>query len=177
VARVHGAGAARVRSAQPALDGPASACWARDDAAHAGAVTAPRCTSRRGRRRRHSGGGGANGGGRAPTTVRLPDGHGGGVDSSPELLVDGEGKKFGSAATFFLTRWGYGGRRRSYDGEEGGEGELDAPRKRNGERKAQATLTVDETCDDGGRPDSDGIQTRRRCGFRHRRWRGRDGVR
>jgi hypothetical protein len=40
-------------------------------------------------------------------------------------------------------RWGYGGRRRSCDGEEGGEGELDAPRMKNGERRARATVTVD----------------------------------
>jgi hypothetical protein len=42
-----------------------------------------------------------------------------------------------------LMRWGYGGRQRSCDGEEGGEGELDAPRMKNGERRARATLTVD----------------------------------
>jgi hypothetical protein len=46
-------------------------------------------------------GGGANGGGRAPTAVRLPAGHGGGEDSSPELLIDSEGKESGSAAVFF----------------------------------------------------------------------------
>jgi hypothetical protein len=38
--------------------------------------------------------------------------------------------------------WGYGGRRWSCDGDEGGEGELDAPRMKNGERRARATLTV-----------------------------------
>jgi hypothetical protein len=78
---------------------------------------------------------------------------------------------------FFPTRWGYGGRRRSCDGEEGGEGELNAPRKRNNERKARATLTVDETRDGGGRPDSDRIRTRRWHGFGQRRRRSRDGVR
>jgi hypothetical protein len=31
---------------------------------------------------------------------RLPVGHGGG-DSSPELLIDGEGEKTGSAVAFF----------------------------------------------------------------------------
>jgi hypothetical protein len=71
---------------------------ARRSAAHVGAVTAPTHASWRGRRRRHSGGDGANGGGRAPTTVRLPAGHGGRNASSPELLVDGEEKKSGSAA-------------------------------------------------------------------------------
>jgi hypothetical protein len=40
-------------------------------------------------------------------------------------------------------RWGYGARRRSCDGEEGGEGELDAPRTKNDERRARETLTVD----------------------------------
>jgi hypothetical protein len=40
-------------------------------------------------------------------------------------------------------RWGYSGRRWSCDGEEGGEGELDAPRTKNNERRARATLTVD----------------------------------
>jgi hypothetical protein len=79
--------------ARPVLAGPASA-----SAAHAGAVTAPARASRRGRRRRHSGGDGANGGGRAPTTVRLPVGHGERHASSPELLVDGEEKKSGSTA-------------------------------------------------------------------------------
>jgi hypothetical protein len=79
--------------ARPALAGPASA-----SAAHAGAVTAPAHASRRSWRRRHSGGDGANGGGRAPTTVRLPTGHGGLHASSPELLVDGEEKKSGSTA-------------------------------------------------------------------------------
>jgi hypothetical protein len=39
-------------------------------------------------------------------------------------------------------RWGYGGRRWSYNDEEGGEGELDAPRMKNGEGRARATLTV-----------------------------------
>jgi hypothetical protein len=34
--------------------------------------------------------------------VRLPAGHGGGEVSSPDLLVDGEGKKSGSAAAFFF---------------------------------------------------------------------------
>jgi hypothetical protein len=33
--------------------------------------------------------------------VRLPAGHGGGGDSSPELLVDGEGEKTGSAVALF----------------------------------------------------------------------------
>jgi hypothetical protein len=33
--------------------------------------------------------------------VRLPAGHGEGGDSSPELLIDGEGKKTGSAVAFF----------------------------------------------------------------------------
>jgi hypothetical protein len=94
-------GAARGRSVRPTLAGPASACAARNGAAHAGAVTAPGHASRRNRRRRHSGGGGANGGGQAPTTVRLPVGHGEGGDSSPELLVDSEGEKTGSAAAFF----------------------------------------------------------------------------
>jgi hypothetical protein len=33
--------------------------------------------------------------------VRLPAGHGGGGDSLPELLIDGEGEKTGSTAAFF----------------------------------------------------------------------------
>jgi hypothetical protein len=40
------------------------------------------------------------------------------------------------------TRWGYSGRRWSCDGEEGGEGEINAPRTKNGEGRARATLTV-----------------------------------
>jgi hypothetical protein len=74
-------------------------------------------------------------------------------------------------------RWDYGGRWRSCDSEEGGEGELDAPRTKNGERRARATLTVDEARDGVGRPDSGGIWTRRRHGFRQRRRLGRDGAR
>jgi hypothetical protein len=62
-------------------------------------------TKWRGRRWHHSGGDNANGGGRAPTTVRLPIGHGGRNASSPELLIDGEEKKSGSA-TAFLRRGG-----------------------------------------------------------------------
>jgi hypothetical protein len=73
----------------------------RRSATHVGAFTAPGCASRRGRRRCHSGRGGANGDGRAPTAVRLPAGHGGGENSSPELHVDGEEKKTGLAAAFF----------------------------------------------------------------------------
>jgi hypothetical protein len=68
-------------------------------------------------------------------------------------------------------RWGYGGRRWSCDGEEGGEGELDAPRTKNGERRARATLTVVvlTTAEAAGqrrswRLDSDG---RLRTGQRH----------
>jgi hypothetical protein len=193
VAHAHGAGSAHAHSAGgprsrrwrgPCAQCAAYACRAglglcgpRRRSAHVGAVTAPRHVSRRGQLQRHSGGGGANGGGRAPTTVRLPVGHGGGEDSSPELLVDGEGKKSGSTVVFFPSRWGYGGRWRSCDGVEGGEGELDAPRKRNDERKARATLTVDETRDGGGRPDIDEIRTWRRRGFGQRRRRGRDGAR
>jgi hypothetical protein len=90
VAHTHGVGSAHVHSA-----------CAAHSAAHTRAVTAVGRASWRGRRRRHSGGGGANGGGRAPTTVRLPARHGEGENSSPELLVDGEGEKTGSAAAFF----------------------------------------------------------------------------
>jgi hypothetical protein len=39
-------------------------------------------------------------------------------------------------------RWGYGGRRWSCDGEEGGEAEIDAPWTKNGEGRARATFTV-----------------------------------
>jgi hypothetical protein len=74
-------------------------------------------------------------------------------------------------------RWGYGGRRRSCDDEEGGEGELDAPRTKNGERRARAMLTVNEARDGVGRTHNGGIQTRWRRGFGQRRRRGRDGAR
>jgi hypothetical protein len=40
-------------------------------------------------------------------------------------------------------RWVYGSRRRSCDGEEGGKGEFNAPRTKNSERRARATLTMD----------------------------------
>jgi hypothetical protein len=46
---------------------------------------------------------------------------------------------------------------------------------KNNERRAQATLTVDEARDGVGRPDNDGIRTRRRCSFGQRRRRGWDG--
>jgi hypothetical protein len=71
-------------------------------------------------------------------------------------------------------RWGYGGRRWSCNGEEGGEGELDAPRTTSGEGRARAMLTVVvlATAEAAGqrwpwRSDSEG---RLRTG----RWRGRD---
>jgi hypothetical protein len=47
------------------------------------------------------------------------------------------------ARRHFSDEVGYGGRQRSCDSEEGGEGDLDAPRTKNGERRARATLTVD----------------------------------
>jgi hypothetical protein len=53
-------------------------------------------------------------------------------------------------------RWGYSGRRWSCDGEEGGGSEIDAAQTKNGERRARATLTVDEARDGVGRPDSGG---------------------
>jgi hypothetical protein len=86
--------------ARPMPTSPARpVCTAR--VAHGHSVGWARCTaSRRDRRRRYSGGGGANGGARAPTVERLPTGHGGGGDSSPKLLVDGRGRKTGSAAAF-----------------------------------------------------------------------------
>jgi hypothetical protein len=73
--------------------------------------------------------------------VRLPAGHGGQNASSPELLVDGEEKKSGSTVVF-LRR---GGATVASGGPamvRRGEGELDASRMKNGERGAQATLTV-----------------------------------
>jgi hypothetical protein len=73
---------------------------ARRSAAYAGAVTAPGRALRRSWRRRHSGGDSANSGNRAPTTLRLPAGHGERNTSSPELLVDSEEKKSGSTAAF-----------------------------------------------------------------------------
>jgi hypothetical protein len=104
-AHMHSAGAQPTATrARPVLAGPASDSAALDGAAHAGAVTAPGRMSRRGRRHRHSGGDGTNGGGRAPTTVRLPDGHGGRNASSSGLLVDGEKKS--SSAVVFLRRGG-----------------------------------------------------------------------
>jgi hypothetical protein len=80
----------------PRLAGPASACAAHDDAARERTPERSPLSRRAswcGRRRCYSGRGGANGGARAPTAERLPAGHGGGGDSSPELLVDGEGEK------------------------------------------------------------------------------------
>jgi hypothetical protein len=99
--------------------------------------------------------------------VRLPAGHGGGGDSSLELLVDGEGKKSDSAAAFFRR----GGATVAGDGPATVrmEGKVSStPRTKNGERRAQTTLTVDEARDRVGRPDSSGIRTRRRRGFEQR---------
>jgi hypothetical protein len=104
--RRHGPRAQRVHGPWPRGRGlrslgrprPARPTTVRRSVAHAGAITAPARASRRGRRRRHSSGDGVNGGGRAPTMVRLPTGHGERHASSPELLVDGEEKKFGSTA-------------------------------------------------------------------------------
>jgi hypothetical protein len=80
----------------PLLAGSASACAARDGAAREHTPERSPLSGRasqRGQWRRYSGGGGANDGARAPTAERLPAGHGSGGDSSPELLVDGEGEK------------------------------------------------------------------------------------
>jgi hypothetical protein len=118
VPHAHGAGSAHTHSvcgprsrpwrdpcAQrwPALAGPASACAAQDGAARRTPEWSPLSghTSRRNRWQCHDDGGGTNGGGRAPTAVRLPAEHGEGENSSPELLVDGEGEKTGLAAAFF----------------------------------------------------------------------------
>jgi hypothetical protein len=89
-------------------------------------------------------------------------------------------------------RWGYGGRWRSCDGEERGGGELNAPRMKNGERRARATLTMDESRNGGERLDSNEIWTRTAMRLRtavavrsgrgkaRRRWRfrtaGRNGA-
>jgi hypothetical protein len=93
--------------------------------------------SRRGRRRCYSGRCGANGGTRAPTAERLPTGHGGGGDSSPELLVDGEGEKNRIDGGVLRRGEGSGGRQRSCDGET--KGELAAARRR--QRRSVARLT------------------------------------
>jgi hypothetical protein len=74
-------------------------------------------------------------------------------------------------------RWGYGGWRWSYDGEEGGGGELDAQRMKNGERRAQATLTGDESRDGGDGRTATGFGHGRRCGFRLRQRHGQDRAR
>jgi hypothetical protein len=74
-------------------------------------------------------------------------------------------------------RWGYGGRRRSCDGEERGGGELDAPRMTNSERRARATLTVDESRDGGDGRTGMRFGHGRECGFGQRWRRGRDGAR
>jgi hypothetical protein len=87
----------------PWLTGPASAYAARDGAARERTPERSPLSghaSRHGRWWCYSGGGRAKGGARVPTAERLPAGHGGGGDSSPELLVDGEGRKTGSAAAF-----------------------------------------------------------------------------
>jgi hypothetical protein len=148
---------------------PAFTAWR--SAVHAGAVTAPRRALWRGRRRCHSGGGGANGGGRAPTAVRLPAGHGRGENSSPELLVDGEGKKTGSAAAFFRR----GGAMVVSDGPVTGrrEGEVSSMlHRRKTARRGSAPLTggvlaTAEAAEQrrSGCSDSDGwLRTRRRRG-------------
>jgi hypothetical protein len=57
---------------------------------------------------------------------------------SSSSTVRGENRLGGS---IFLMRWGYGGLWQSYDGEERGGGELDAPRMKM-VRGGSATLTV-----------------------------------
>jgi hypothetical protein len=60
----------------------------------------------------------------------------------------------------------------------GGRGrELDAPRMKNGERRARVTLTVDESRDSGDSRTSTSFGHGRRRGFGQRRRRGRDGAR
>jgi hypothetical protein len=122
-AHTHTAGLACVHSVRgPRLAGPAWACAARDSAARERTPERSPLSGRaswRGRWQRYRYGGGANDGARAPTTERLSAGHGGGEDSSPEFLVDGEGEKNRLGGGIFRRGEGSGGRRRSYDWEEG----------------------------------------------------------
>jgi hypothetical protein len=135
------------------------------------------CASRRGRRWRYSSGGEAKGGARASTAERLPAGHGGGGDSSPELLVDGEGEKNWISGGVLRRGEGSSGRRRSCDGEEGEGARLNVPQKKKRQEGARAPLTVDEhaTAEAAGQ--------RRWCtwtvmvNFRHGRRRGSDSGR
>jgi hypothetical protein len=56
--------------------------------------------------------------------------------------------------------------------EEGGGGELDSPRTKNGERRARATLTVDESRDGGDGWTATSFGHGWRCGFGQRRLTG-----
>jgi hypothetical protein len=88
----------------------------------------------RGRRWRYSGRGGANGAARGPTAERLPAGHGGGGDSKPELLIDGEGEKNRISCSVLRRGEGSGGWWQSCDGEEEEGAKLNVPRKKSGKK-------------------------------------------
>jgi hypothetical protein len=100
--------------------------------------------SRRGRRRCYSGRGGAKDGTQAPTVERLPAGHGDGGDSSPELLVDGEGEKNRIGGGVLRRGEGSGGRRRCWVGVEGEGARLNIPWKKKWQEGARVPLTVKE---------------------------------
>jgi hypothetical protein len=80
-------------------------------------------------------------------------------------------------------RWGYSGRRRSRDGEEGGGGELDAPRTKTtrGGNTASLTVGVLTTAEAAGQrqaSDTDGgaVGTSEARRFGQRRRRGRNDT-
>jgi hypothetical protein len=100
--------------------------------------------SRRGWRRRYSGRGGAKDDTQAPMVERLPAGHGDGGDSSPELLVDGEGEKNRIGGGVLRRGEGSGGRRRSCVGVEGEGARLNIPWKKKRQEGARVPLTVKE---------------------------------
>jgi hypothetical protein len=175
VAHAHNTGLACVHSARgPRLAGPASACAARDGTtqrgarAHTGAVSALRARVAR-----------------APTVERLPAGHGGGGDSSPELLVDGKGEENRIGGSVLRRGEGSGGRRRSCIGVEGEGGRLNTPQKKSGKRGSGSAHRGQAHDGGGGQTAtvvrSDGVsrlrtRTTARSGRRGQRGHGRKGC-
>jgi hypothetical protein len=112
-------------------------------------------SGRASRRWRYNGGGGAKDGARAPTAERLPAGHGGGGDSSPELIVDGKGEENRIGGGVLRRGEGSGSRRRSCVGVEGEGGRLNTPRKKSSKR-GLGPLSPWTSSRRWRRPDNDG---------------------
>jgi hypothetical protein len=107
---------------------------------------------------------------------RLPAGHGGGGDSSLELLVDGKGEENRIGGGVLRRGEGSGGRWRSCVRVEGEGGRLNTPQKKKWQEGAWAPLTVDELTTAVAAGQRRWRAQTASVGFGHGRRRGRDGT-